>query len=137
MANTAIARFRVEYYGSSGWVIWLSNGSMLTCATKTQLLSVLQGQYEKAIPPEKAKLAFESVEDFLARGGKIQRIGRLKPPKPLSLADLGLADPEEVLEELAGIDTKVASQPESETPRKSPEPGVPVFSSNFMFNLLD
>ena len=72
MANTALAAFRVEYYGNY-WCVW-SGGVMTSVARVQDLVAILQGREPAQTKKPKAEIRHtETVEEFLARGGKISR----------------------------------------------------------------
>lgn len=70
MANTASATYRVERYGVFWRIIDLDTRQEWTVRTAQSLVLILSG---KELPPQKQKITstFETVDEFLSRGGKI------------------------------------------------------------------
>ena len=86
--NTAKATFRVAFFGNH-WQVSCGDVTV-TCKNKTQLTAVLSGDLTagELLPAlvERTKVREETVEEFLARGGKISRHTptRVEPPAPQS-----------------------------------------------------
>ena len=90
MSNLAILSFRVEWHGEY-WVVFPPGGSFISVRTSGDLARVLKGQ-EAIEDRPKTRRREETVEEFLARGGKISRKGPTESsdPKDWTLESLGL-----------------------------------------------
>lgn len=99
--NTAKATYRTEVHSSKLVIVHHPIYGFISCCNSRQLWDALQGKYTG--PEKKPEPKFESVEEFLARGGTIEQVKfpTFEPPpktpekpKPdytkLSLEDLGL-----------------------------------------------
>lgn len=90
MSNTAIRQVRIDWHGKFA-VAWL-NGQPHSITSPEQLWRLVAHGVIPVRPAARpSEGPVETVEQFLARGGKITPGAFPEAPKKLTLADLGLA----------------------------------------------
>ena len=96
MANTAVGVFRVEFYDSY-WIIWNHQGARIVITSKAALIEALSRKFDDFLfaQAEEKRSRLETTEEFLARGGIINKVKARREP-PVTLVSLGLIEPEEI-----------------------------------------
>lgn len=103
MSNTTKHSFRVDIHSDGLFIIWTPYGPKTSQSAKAAItlmkaLSERKRPFDSREAPETKTLQTETIEEYIARGGLIEIVGKQATPEPLtkaeienfSLEDLGL-----------------------------------------------